>query len=194
MSLDSGVALGQGASKPPEPKIARLNFEVQLHLLIASNETGEKGNVPQSLESVVKQLRPSLPYANYRVVATFVNRLTDGGTLELKGALSSALLTTGLPTPLPQSAYEFTLFQVKLDTDDEGKPAIQIPKFRFGLSLPVITGTSRAEGIFPAVTYQPAGITTEVSLREGVPTLVGTLNTSRPDQMLILVTSVKRTM
>ena len=63
--------------------------------------------------------------------------------------------------------------------------------------MPIVSGTSTGDGntqAFPVINYQPAGITTKISLREGSPTIVGTLNTNRPDQTLILVISVRRTL
>ncbi len=40
---------------------------------------------------------------------------------------------------------------------------------------------------YPVINYNPVGITTEMSFREGAPTVIGTLNTNRPDEMLVLV-------
>jgi hypothetical protein len=189
----SVTAFGQG-SKPPATSVKadRINYEIQLHLLMASNEAGEKSNVPQSLESIVRQLKSSVPFANYRLAATFVNRVKDGGTLESKGLIPASQFAPPATSPGPQAVYEFTLNKIKLDDDLTN---IDILRFRFGLQLPVITGMARGEGNAPPtpiVNYQSAGITTEMSLREGTPTVVGTMNTARSDQILILVMTVKR--
>jgi hypothetical protein len=40
--------------------------------------------------------------------------------------------------------------------------------------------------------YEDTGINTQMSVREGEPTLVGTLNTSRPGQLFVIVITVKR--
>ena len=190
----SSTALGQG-SKPPtaSAKTDRIDYEIQLHLLLASNEAGEKGNVPQSLEPIVRQLKSSLGFANYRLAASFVNRVKDGGTLESKGLIPSNLFTPAPANPVPQAAYEFTLFKIKLDDDLTN---IDIPRFRFGLQLPVITSLVRGEGNtpLPVINFQPASISTEMNLREDKPTVVGTMNTTRSDQILILVITVKRTL
>ena len=198
---DSATALGQGSSSQSagasDGKLDKINFEVQLHLLVASNERGETGNIPQSLEAVVKQLKSSLPFANYRLAATFVNRVKDGGTLEVKGVVSSDSFTNAATNPFSQTFYEFTLFQVKSGGDGANQPSIDITKFRFGLRLPITTGVSHAEGTtasYPIINYEPTGITTEMTLREGTPTVVGTMTTSRPGQILILVVSIKRTL
>jgi hypothetical protein len=171
-----------------------INYDVQLSLLVAGNDVGERSNVPPSMDGAIKQLKAALPFANYRLAATFLNRVKDGGSLEVKG-VGGPLITasTNLSTP---TFYEFSLYQVKADTDPSGQPFIRIPKFRFGIRMPIVTGPSHAEGVnagFPAINYEPVGLTTEMSLREGMPTLVGTLTTARPDELLVLMVSVKRT-
>lgn len=190
----SVAALAQGQT---EVKTGKLNYEVQLHLLVASSEAGEKGNIPQSLEPVVRQLKPLLPFPNYHLAATFVNRVQDGGNLQFSGIGAADLFVAGPRSLSYPTHYEFTLERVKLDTSDASQPMIEIATLRFGLQVPIVTGTSNGDSNsqpFPVINYQPAGITTRISLREGSPTVVGTLNTNRPDQTLILVISVKRTL
>jgi hypothetical protein len=187
----SGQASKQIASVAASAKSDPINYEVQLHLLVASNEAGEKGSVPQSLEPVIRQLKSYLSFANYRLAATFVNRVKDGGTLESKGLIPANVFTQALTNPAPQAAYEFTLRKIKLDDDLTN---VDIPGFRFGLQLPVITSMVR-EGnaqTYPVINFQPASINTEMTLREDKPTVAGTMNTSRSDQILILILTVKR--
>jgi hypothetical protein len=191
------LALGQSAnSSAADVKHDKINFEVQLYLLVAYSEAGGKANIPQSLESVVRQLKPLLPFPNYHLAATFVNRVQDGGTLQSSGIGSSDMFITGPQSEAYPLHCEFTLKQVQLDTGAANQPVIDIGTLRFGLQVPIITGQSHVEGNIwvPIVNYQHAGITTEMSLREGTPTVVATMNTNRPDQTLILVISVKRTL
>lgn len=187
---ESSRAAGGVASQARRDDI---NYDVQLSLLVAGNDAGERSNVPQSMDGAIKQLKAALPFANYRLAATFLNRVKDGGSLEVKG-VGGPLLTASI-NPNTPTFYEFNLYQVKADTDPSGQPFIRIPKFRFGIRMPIVTGPSRADGGnagFPTINYEPVGLTTEMSLREGTPTLIGTLTTARPDELLILVVSVKR--
>jgi hypothetical protein len=191
--LSSLRALGQG-SKPPEPLVRadRTNYEIHLQLLVAANEAGERTNLPRFLEQTIKQLKSSFSFTNYRLAATFVNRVKDGGTLESRGLIPSNVFTPANTSPAPQAFYEFTLTKIKADDD---LVHIDISHLRFGLQIPVITGMVRGEGNAPAtplINYQPASINTEINIREGTPTIVGTLNTSRSDQVLILVITGKR--
>ncbi len=191
--FSSLTAFGQSSAPPATlVKVDRIDYEIQLYLLLAANEADEKANVPQSLDPIIRQLRSSLSFTHYRLAATFVNRVKDGGTVESRGLVPSNLFTPANTTPVPQAAYEFTLSKIKADDD---LTHIDINRFRFGLQIPVITGMARAEGNAPAtplINYQPASILTEINFREGTPTIVGTMNTSRSDQILVLVITVKR--
>ena len=169
-----------------------VNYDVQLDLIVASNNPSEKGGVPQSLEGVVKQLRTSLPFTNYSLATTFINRVKDGGTLDSAGVGGSLLATTiGPSTP---TFYNFNLYQVKMERDARGQPFIRIPKFRFNLRMPIITGTTLASAgnaSSPIINYEAVGISTEMSVRESIPTLVGTLTTSRPEELMLVLISIK---
>jgi len=170
-----------------------VNYDVQLDLIVASNNGAEKGGVPESLSGLVKQLRASLPFTNYRLTTTFINRVKDGGTLETMGVGSSLLATTiGPNTP---TFYNFNLSQIKMERDARGQAFIRIPKFRFNLRMPIITGTtltSAGNASSPVINYEAVGISTEMSIREGTPTLVGTLATSRPEELMLLFITMKQ--
>jgi hypothetical protein len=190
---DERVALAQeqGATTAGAMR-EEVNYDVQLDLIVASNNGAEKGGVPESLSGIVKQLRASLPFTSYRLTTTFINRVKDGGTLETMGVGSSLLATTiGPGTP---TFYNFNLSQVKMERDARGQPFIRIPKFRFNLRMPIITGTTLASAgnaSSPVINYEAVGISTEISIREAVPTLVGTLTTSRPEELMLLFISMK---
>lgn len=170
-----------------------VNYDVQLDLIIASNNAAEKGGVPQSLEGIVKQLRTSLPFMNYRLTTTFITRIKDGGSLDSTGVGGSLLPTTiGPGTP---TFYNFNLTHVKMERDARGQTFIRIPRFRFNLRMPIITGTtltSAGNAGTPIINYETVGISTEMSVREGTPTLVGTLSTNRPEELMLLLITMKQ--
>lgn len=186
--LISSRTMSQTSSSQPDVKADRANLDVQLHVLLVSNEPGDRNMLP-SLEPVVRQLKATLPLTNYRLAATFANRTKSGGTLEVKGVFSSDVLAT-----VTNSFYEFTMTQIKLLGEGDDR-SIDIARLRFSLRLPVVTGTNRADANTPAtpnISYELAGVSTELSLREGTPTVFGSLTTSKPNQLLVLVITVKR--
>ena len=106
------------------------------------------------------------------------------------------MLSSEVISPVTNNSiiYDLTLAQVRVAVDDS--QSIEIPKLRFGLRLPIIMGMSRADAnapATPAINYEGLGLTTEISVRESSPTVVGTMTTSKPGQLLVLVVTIKRT-
>ena len=194
------VALAQGqdsSSTAASSDVRRdeINHDVQLYLLVGSNGTGERSNIPPSMDVVIKQLRSTLPFPHYRLATTFLNRVKDGGNLEVSGVGGSPLVTVPTTSNTP-TFFNFHMSNVKLVTDANGQPFIRIAKFRLGLKVPIVTATARSEGGSagsPVVQYQDTGLSTEMSVREAAPTIVGTLTTSQPGESFVLVVMVKRT-
>jgi hypothetical protein len=194
IGVNEGVALAQGQEATTTGTASgagrdEVNYDVQLDLIVASNNAAERGSVPPSLEGVVKQLGTSLPFTHYRLTTTFINRVRDGGNLDSTGVGSSLLATTiGPSTP---TFYNFNLNQIKTERDAHGQPLIRIQKFRFNLRVPIITGTTLASASSPVINYETLGISTEMNVREGVPTLAGTLMTGRPEELMLILISMK---
>jgi hypothetical protein len=173
-------------------KTVEVNHEVQLYLLVASNKADGKSNVPQALDPIIKQLKSSLPFADYRLTTTFFNRVRDKGNLRVSGIVGGSIFTA--PASAAPTFYQLTLTNVKLVTDAGGQQFVQISRFEFGQRVPVQTSATRNESGagFPVINYEQIGIATEVSLREAVPTIIGIMPTGQPDESFILVASVKR--
>lgn len=191
------TARGQNSSgsTTEDVKRAQVNHEVQLYLLVASDAPGERSNIPQLLDGAIKQLKETLPFANYRLASTFVDRVRDGGSLEVSGVGGFPLVTTPANSNTP-TFFTFGLSNVTLVNGANDQPFIQVARFRFGLKVPVQTGTTRTEGSnnsYPIIQYQDTGIVTELSAREGVPTIVGTLTANQPNESYVMVLILKRT-
>jgi hypothetical protein len=67
--------------------------------------------------------------------------------------------------------------------------------FNFGARIPIQTpGAIAANGtVAPTVNYEPTGVSTDISMRESEPVIVGTLNIGPSGDAIILVVSAKRT-
>lgn len=172
-----------------------VNYEVKLYLLVASDDAATAGanRLPPELQPVVNQLRASLPFRNYALGATLINRVRDGGNLDVKGVTNSLFSTLGGSSPA--TFYDFTLARVNADADAQGREIVQVQTFRFGMRVPVQTATvpgADGKGGYPVINYEPLGLTTSVSFREGAPVVIGTLTTNRTDQIMVLAAQIKR--
>lgn len=169
-----------------------VDVEVQLHLLVASN-AAESGRLPELLTSVAQNLRPSLPFTNYRLGASFLSRVKNGRPLNTKGVGRSLLVTPALEASVLPTFYEIGASMINLKTDASGRAVVQVSSFRFGLRIPLQSGTlPRDGGDRPTIQYEPVGITTDLTMREGDPVVVGTFDAGRPNETLVLVLVAKR--
>ncbi|HKP46530.1 MAG TPA: hypothetical protein VJT50_08015 [Pyrinomonadaceae bacterium] len=195
-----GAVMGQTAASDTSPARAEAqtdetNVDTQLYLLVGTNHEVDDAKVPAALDSVMKQLRASLPFKNYRLAATLINRVKNDARLNLKWIggpmMASAAASGGTP-----SFNEFRVNNVKLKRDATGALVIKMDGFSFGTRIPVQTGTALASNgpqTAPIINYENTGLNTDISMREGEPVMVGTLNVGPSGDAIILVVSAKRT-
>jgi hypothetical protein len=169
-----------------------INLDTQLYLLVATNQEVADTKLPAALEPVVKQLRPSLPFKNYRLAATLINRVKNNGRLNLKW-IGGPLGVSAEPSINP-SFNEFKVTGVRLATDVAGQSVVRMEGFSFGARIPIQTGpiASTSPATAPAFNYESTGLSTDISMREGEPVVVGTLHVGPSGDAIILVMSAKR--
>ena len=187
----------QTPAKQTESRDDETNLDTQLFLIVGTNQDVVE-KLPASLDSVVKQLKAALPFKNYRLAATLLNRVKNEGRLDVSwigGPLSSTSTATLTP-----SFSNFIIRQVRLVRTSEGQQMVQMQGFNFGARIPIQTGQAVAStgpsfptGGFPTINYERTGVATDISMREGEPVLVGTLNVGPSGDAIILVVSAKRT-
>ena len=183
------AARPQGA---PQPR-AEVNHEVHLHLLTTADAAEGAPKTPQSLDAVVRQLRAALPAPEYRLAASFIYRVRDGGALEVRTA-GFAAPARAPNAPLAPTSFQLSLSGVKLVDPSATQPFINVQQFRLGMKIPVHAAGAAGDkaGGNPAVYYEDAGVNTMLSVREGEPTLVGTLDGGGPGQFYVIVLTVRR--
>lgn len=172
------------------------NLDTQLFLIVGTNQDVADAKLPSSLDGVVKQLRATLPFKNYRLAATLINRVKNEGRLDLSwigGPLASTLGNAPVTTP---SFSQFKVRQVKLVRNSEGQQMVQMAGFNFGARIPIQTsGAIAANGaVAPNFNYESTGLATDISMRESEAVVVGTLNVGPSGDAIILVVSAKRTL
>ncbi len=202
LSINGRDALAQAAadvsplSTRAEKKDDDTNLDTQLYLLVATNQEIDDTKMPAALAPVITQLRASLPFKNYRLAATLINRVKNDGRLNLRWVggpmMASAAASSGTP-----SFNEFRVNTVKLMRDADGRQSVLMDGFAFGTRIPIQTGTtiaSNAQQTAPIINYESTGLNTDISMREGEPVIVGTLNVGPSGDAIILVMAARRTL
>ena len=170
------------------------NLETQLYLIVGTNQDVDEPRLPATLDNVVKQLRASLPFKNYRLAATLINRVKNEGRLELSfigGPLATQSIAATSTAP---SFSQFKIRQVKLSRNSENQSIVQMLGFNFGTRFPIQSpGPIAANGaVTPILNYENTGVYTDISMREADPVIVGTLNVGPSNDAIILVVSAKK--
>jgi hypothetical protein len=172
------------------------NLDTQLYLILATNRDMEEGKLPIALDSVMKRLHESLTFKHYSLAGTFLNRVRNNGRLDVSWVGGPFLVPASSMTGNP-SFSQFTA-QVKLAADESGRDVVRMNDFRFGSRVPIVTGqnntsvASTAGTSFPTINYEPIGLRTDISMREGVPVIAGTLNIGTTGDAIVVVIAARR--
>lgn len=171
------------------------NLETQLFLIVGTDADVPDSKMPAALDTVVKQLRANLPFKNYRLAATMINRVKNEGRMELRWIGGPMTLAAGPAPALNPSFSTFSVRQVRVVPANDGQPRVQMEGFNFGARVPIqVSSAIAANGaVAPVINYESTGVSTDVSMREGEAVIVGTLNIGPSGDALILVVSAKRT-
>ena len=163
-------------------------YEVVLQILIASNNPSEKSSLPPSLSNAVKKLKTNYNFSDYRLATTFLQRTS--GSIEYKSLLSDF---TGLKDTTAPVFSEWSLRNLRSLPGANGRTAIYFESFRFGARVPVVVGTREENGKTASnINYEAIGIsTTRLSINESEPTVIGSLTTPKPDELMFLILTVK---
>lgn len=184
-------------SNQADRKDDEINFDTQLYMLTGTNQDVDDPKLPASLDSVIRQLHASLPFKNYRLSTTLINRVRNEGRFSLRWPMQAAGASGGTLTP---SFNEFRVNGVRLVRDAAGQQLVRMDGFTFGARIPIQTGTTSSANptttpmmAMPIINYESTGLNTDISMREGEAVIVGTLNVGPAGDALILVMLVKRT-
>jgi hypothetical protein len=181
LSLFVFVAVSSASAQgPPDPQRAEPSYEISLHVLIGSNEAAPRGTeVPSSLSAISRQLKNNFSFSSYRLVNTYLGRISNTGNIEYK-SISNILGQE--PATEAQSFLEWSI--VGLRSMQNG---FQGRSFRFGARVPI--KTSKDEN---AVVYESVGLTMQmIGLPANTPTLVGTISLPKTTGTIFLVATIK---
>lgn len=179
-ALFSGFGAQAFAQETKDVKLAEPSYEVVLQVLVASNASDNNQPLPSSLTNVVKKLRTTFPFTDYRVAKTYLSRVENGGNIESRGIIQETTASSA-STPTFQN---WSVFGVKRISDAGGQNLIQLGIFQFGTKLPVQLGQN--------VGYDDTGLKiNRLNLAENTPTIVGTMNASKNNELIVLVLTVR---
>lgn len=153
------------------PGAPQPNIELHMHVLLASNVSGAGLDVPAELKDVLAELRGTLNYKNYELVASVVQRLTETSSV-LQGNGTAEVSSGNSGTPNLSMPYEYYIRSVSLIPNPGGAQSLQIADFAFTST----TGNDRAR------------IQTALNLRDGEKVVVGTA-TIRNRALIVVLTA-----
>lgn len=186
------VVCGAQAQSTQTAATEDTNLETQLYMILGTNQEVTDSKIPNSLDPVLKQLRGNLPFKNYKLAATLINRVKNEGRLELGWV--SAPLTSVTDPAQPTTRSSFRMRQIKLARNSENQSMVQVVGFAFSASIPIQSVAVAANNpTVPIFNYEGATLSTDISMREGEPVIVGTLNVGPSGDAIILVLAAKRT-
>ena len=188
-------AQADAATKQAEKSDTEINLDTQLFLIVGTNQDVSDSKLPATLDPVLRQLRAALPFKNYRLAATLLNRVKNEGRLDLSW-IGGPLAATAGPAPAQTPSFSnFNVRVVRLVPASDGQQMVQMQGFNFGARIPIqVSGAIAANGVVsPNFNYERTGVATDISMREGDPVIVGTLNIGPSGDAIILVVSAKRT-
>jgi hypothetical protein len=196
--ITAQTAMGQASSEPTQPTVQRdddANLEIQLYLILASNREVEDSKLPAALDPVVKRLRDSLPFKHYNLAGTFLNRVKNNGRLDMSW-VGGPFPVQGSPAQSNPSFSQFTSI-VRL-AGEPGQEIVRLTDFRFGTRVPIVTGgigptnASTGAAAFPVIQYEPVGLRTDLTMREGSIVIAGTLTVGPSGDAIVVVVSARR--
>lgn len=173
--LPENIAVIETALKRLDtPESAPTTIEFQLHLIAASQTSGEKVALPANLEAAINQLKMTLRYTNYRYMTTLINRVNENGVMKSSGKLDHPF-----PANQPEKAwYAYEIINPRITSDTSNREVFSIPVFEFGMT----DDNHRRIG----------HLNTQLSLRDSETTVIGTANAGGSDQAIIVIVSAKK--
>jgi len=182
----AGVSFAQGDAR----QVIEPSYDVMLQIVIGGDDKASGQPMPQNLANVAKQLRATYPFADYRLVNTYVGRIAVGGNFEYKSISNVFGQSQQSDTP---SFWEWTLSGLRAAQSGTSRE-LSLNGFRFGARIPVRTGNFKDETgkPQPVFNYESIGLNSmRVTLAESTPTLIGSLALPNTTGTVFLVLTLR---
>ena len=166
------VTIEEAIKRLDTPATPRPNIELHMYALLASNVSTGGAAPPAEVKDVVEQLRNTLSYKNYELMATVVQRMTETPRV-LSGTGTAELPSTNPNSPSVLMPYDYSMNGISLAQDASGAFNVQIGEFAFT----TVSDKDRAR------------VQTALNLRDGEKVVVGTATLR--NRALVVVLTVK---
>jgi hypothetical protein len=172
-----------------DPVVRDSSYDVMLHVLAGSNDTSQKGELPQGFAQITRQLKGTFGYTNFRVVNTYIGRLGNNGTIQYQ-----SIANNFGADPLERPVFlDWQLQGLRSIAATGGPNGFQIQGFHFGAKIPIRTSSGldangKAVSVF---NYESIGLNVNrMSINQGQPVLIGTMELPQTTGTMFLVLSV----
>ena len=166
-----------GAAAQADQRSAESSYEITLSVLSGSNDATQKGELPQSLAPIAKQLRSSFGLTNLRLADTYVGRIGNGGNINYKSLAN-------IDTPSQPETPSFLDWTIAGLRNASNSNSFFMQSFRFGARVPVrLYGGPDATGKpVNAIQYESIGLNVDrLTVGENTPVLIGTIALPKAD-------------
>lgn len=174
---------------PAEQSTINSNHEILVQVLVASNEAG-KSDLPANLEALARKLKGDLGFTNYRLALTQLSRVSPKAYMQTKGI---SPLGQNQADAKPLNFYEIAVNFGEVKPDKNGEQNIKIATLNFNISVPIEKRTVNDQGKEASyINYEQLSLrANSIGISFNEPTVIGTLTTSRANEALVLVLTVK---
>jgi hypothetical protein len=171
------AAIEQAIKRLDVPAAVSTDAQMRVWIVIAAKSPITNAqSLPEDLEPVLKELRSTLRYSNYALMAATVNRVARGIMVEGSGVAEPTALGLAVKQEQPVM-YTFRLRAPAIVTTND-RPALSAESFNFGMRIPIDTGKG-------GIQYQNVGFDTPVTVRDKEKVVIGT--TTMGDKALIVI-------
>ncbi len=164
------------SAQTPPVKSSEPSFDVILQTVVASNDAG-KTDVAPSLSVIVKKLKTDFPFSSYRLTSTSIQRVGNQSGFNSRNVSF---------TPEKNLAIYSTMIIQSLESSvsEQNQETFQVRGFSFEQRIPIVNSIG-------ATDYAALNLTGSFSLAKNTPTVAGSLTTSKADELMFLILTVK---
>jgi hypothetical protein len=173
------VAIEDAIKRLDVARPASAEATLKMWIAIASKTPlANTGAIPEEIEPVIRELKTTLRYSHYALLAASVSRVGSGMNLEGSGIAEATVLGIGHDGVQPP-VYVYNLLHPVIATGD--RRTLSTDRFKFGVKVPIDTGKG--------ISYQDVGFETPVTIRDREKVVIGT--TTLGDKALIVVVTAE---